>query len=43
MNSIRSNNLSLIYQRFTISGCKDIEYEYEFLKNTQFISAILQK
>ena len=39
MNSVRSNNLSFIYQRFTISGCKDIEYEYEyeFLKKAQFL------
>ena len=27
MNSVRPNNLSLKYQRFVPSGCKDIELE----------------
>ena len=35
MNSVRPNNLSLKYQRFTTSGCKDKEKEkFEFSAKT---------
>ena len=36
MNSFRSNNLSLKYQRFTSSGSKDVEF-VEFVATTQFL------
>ena len=37
MNSVRSNNLSLKYQRVTPSGCKDIGIrKFEFVVKTQF-------
>ena len=40
MNSIRSNSLK--YQRFTPSGCKDIEErKCEFVAKTQFLLFIL--
>ena len=38
MNSVRSNNLSLKYQRFKTSGSKDIKVEiFDFVPNTQFL------
>ena len=38
MNSIRSNNLSLKYEKFTSPGCKDIGTQrYEFVAKTQFL------
>ena len=37
MNSVRSNNQSLKYQRYTPAGCKDIEHgTFEFVAKTQF-------
>ena len=37
MNSVRSTNLSLNYQKFTPSGCKDIGLrKYEFVAKTRF-------
>ena len=37
MNSVRSNNPSLKYQRFTPSGCKDIEMrKLEIVTNDLF-------
>ena len=39
MNYVRSNNLSLKYQRFTPSGCTDIGIRiFEFATKTQFLS-----
>ena len=39
MNAIRSNNVSLKYQRFTSSGGKDIGFtKTEFVAKTQFLS-----
>ena len=39
MNPDTSNNLSLKYQRFTPSGCKDIGIKkFEFVAKTQFLS-----
>ena len=38
MNSVRSNNLSLKYQRFTPSDWKDIGIrKFDFVAKTQFI------
>ena len=38
MNSVRLNSLSLKYNWFTPSGCKDIEIRtFEFVANTQFL------
>ena len=38
MNSLRSNNLSLKYQRFTTSGCKDIGIkQFQFLVKAEFL------
>ena len=38
MNSVRLNNLSLKYQRFTTSSSKDIEvYIFDFVPKTQFL------
>ena len=38
MNPDRSNNLSLKYQTFTPSGCKDIGIrKFEFVAKTQFL------
>ena len=38
MNSVRPNNLSLKYQRFTSSDCKDIGIkQFEFVTKTQFL------
>ena len=35
MNSVRSNNPSLKYKRFTLSGCKDIRIgKFEFVTET---------
>ena len=40
-NSVRSNSLSLKYQRFTTSGCKNIKTRIlEFLAKTEFISML---
>jgi len=39
MNSVWSNNLSLIYQRYTLSGCKDIMIRKpEFLPKFNFLA-----
>ena len=39
MNYVRSNNLSLKYQRCWPSGCKDIGIrKFEFVAKTQFLS-----
>ena len=39
MNSVRSYNLSLRYQRFKPPGCKDIGFRtFEFVAKTQFCS-----
>jgi len=41
MNSVRPNNLSLKYQRFTSSDCKDIGIrQFEFVTKTQFLCDI---
>ena len=41
---IRSRNLSLTYQRFTSSGCKDIGYRnFEFVAKTQFLFLLSKK
>ena len=38
INSVRSNSLSLKYQRFTTSGCKDIGVrKCKFVAKTQFL------
>ena len=38
MNSVRSNNISLKYQRFTTLGSKDIGIiNSEFVAKTQFL------
>ena len=38
MNSVRPNNLSLKYQRFSSSDCKDIGIrQFEFVTKTQFL------
>ena len=38
INSVKSNSLSLKYQRFTPSGCKDIRVrKCEFVAKTQFL------
>ena len=38
MNAIRSNNVSMKYQRFTSSGCKDTGFtKTEFVAKTQFL------
>ena len=38
MNSVRQNNINLKYQRFTPSGCKDIEIrKFEFVANSQLL------
>ena len=38
LNSVRSNNVSLKYQRPTPSGCKDIGIRiFEFVAKTQFL------
>ena len=38
MNSVISNNLSLKYQRFTPSGCKDLGIgKFEFVAMAQFL------
>ena len=40
MNAVRSNNVSLKYQRPTPSGCKDIGIrKFEFVAKTQFLCA----
>ena len=39
MNTVRSNNVSLKYQRFILSGCKDIRIKkIELVAKTQFLS-----
>ena len=41
MNPIRSNNVSLKYQRLTLYGCKDIGFtKTEFVAKTQFLSQL---
>ena len=41
INSVRSNNLSLKYKRFTTSGCKDIGIRtFQFVAKTQFLREI---
>ena len=43
MNSVRSNNQSLKYQRFTPSGWKDIgTRKFQFVAKAQFPSAVLE-
>ena len=38
MNYVRSNNLSMKYQRFTPPGCKGIEIrKFECVAKTQFL------
>ena len=38
MNSVRLNNLSLKYQRFTTLSSNDIEvYLFDFIPKTQFV------
>ena len=38
MNSVKPNNQSLKYQRFTASGSKDIDVEiFHFVTKTQFL------
>ena len=44
INSGRSSSLSLKYQRFTPSGCKDIGVrKYKFVAKTQFLRLELKK
>ena len=44
MNSVKLNNLSLKYQRFTPLGCKDIGIRiFEFVAKTQFLCSVIQK
>ena len=39
MNSVRSNNVSLKYERFATSGCKDTWMrKFEFFAKTQLLS-----
>ena len=39
INSVRSNNLSFKYQRFTPSDCKDLGIRiFEFVAKTQFLT-----
>ena len=43
MNYVRSNNLSLKYQRFASSGSKDIGIiKFEFVAKTQFLYELAQ-
>ena len=38
MNSVGSNNLWMNYQRFTLSGCKDMGIrKFKFVAKTQFL------
>ena len=42
MDLVKSNDLSLKYQRFTSSGWKDIGFsKFEFVAKTQFLLAII--
>ena len=42
MNSVRSNNISLKYQRFKISGWRDIKIrKFELVAKTQFLCKYL--
>ena len=44
MNSVRSNNISLKYQRFTTLGFKDLGIiNSEFVAKTQFLSPNIDK
>ena len=44
MNSLRPNNLSLKYQMFTSSDCKDIEIRHlEFVTGTKYFKAKVQE
>ena len=41
MKYVRSNNVSLQYQRFILLGCKDIRVrKFEFMAKTQFLYVI---
>ena len=41
MNSVRSNNLNLKYQRFTASGCEDTVFKkFEFVFGNNSISSV---
>ena len=41
MNSVRSNSISVKYQRFTLSSCEDIDIrKFDFVVKTQFLSVI---
>ena len=37
MNSVRSNNISFKYKRFTLSGCKDEIGKFEFVAKNQVL------
>ena len=40
MNSVKSNNLRLKYNRFTLSSCKDlVNKKFKFTAKTQFLHA----
>ena len=44
MNSVRPNNLSLKYQKFTPPGCKDIGIsKFGVVANTQFLNQQTEK
>ena len=41
LNPVGSTNISLKYQRFTLSGCTDLGIgKFEFVSNTQFLSFV---
>ena len=43
MNAVRLSNLSMKYQRLTLSGCKDIGItKIEFVAKTQFQLILIQ-
>ena len=43
INSVRSNNLSLKYQRFILTDCRDIEIrKFEVVAKTQFLCLVIQ-
>ena len=43
MNAVRSYTVSLKYQRFTTSGCRDIGItKIEFVAKTQFLWTIIE-
>ena len=37
MNSVRSNNISFKYKRFTLSGCKNGIGKFEFVAKNQVL------